>query len=229
MAASTGPPSAVRRRTRRVVGRRRPASSATIPSVSVSRAPVRLPRWFRGSRCRAGSDAHDSVRAAAGPTRNVTAPRTADEAAEDRVAVEVRHAHPVDRSVRRDERGGAGVADQPVVADRSRARRRAFQCAVSSRPSATPNARCETIATAAFGRRSSGRAVRAVPAPASTPGRRGPTPCGDALPAEAGRERSARRRRAPTRTARRATTLQYRATRTPRRNRARTLHRSRGG
>jgi hypothetical protein len=42
----------------------------------------------------------------------------ADQAGEQRVAVEARHAQPVDGSVRGDQRAGASVADEPVVGDR---------------------------------------------------------------------------------------------------------------
>ena len=47
--------------------------------------------------------------------------RTTDEPTEQRVTVEVRCAHPVDRSVGGDERSGARIADEPVVVDRTTA------------------------------------------------------------------------------------------------------------
>ena len=88
----------------------------------------------------------------ASPPRGADAERaragSADETAEERVAVEARHAHPVDGSVGRYKRCRAGVADESVVADLRRSLRRSSHFAVRRRPSAIPNAKCETIATA---------------------------------------------------------------------------------
>ena len=89
---------------------------------------------------------HDPFRAD-GSDPKETGRGPADEAAEDRVAVEAGYAHPVDRSVGRDERGRAGIANESVVADRPASRRGHVNCAFSSRPSAIPNATCDTIAT----------------------------------------------------------------------------------
>ena len=118
------PPSADRRRTSSVVGSRRPATSATIASVRVSRPP-RTAQVVSSVAVCAGSGARRPRRAAAGPTRNVPAVGSADEPAEDGLAVEAGRAEPVDRAVAGDEGRGAGVAEQPVVPDRRRSGTRA--------------------------------------------------------------------------------------------------------
>ena len=110
MTASTGPPSAVRRRTSSVDGRSRPSTSAIIPSVSVEPAAVRSPRRLEGGGAGSVATGDDGRIGPAGPSRNVPAVATANEAAEHGLAVEGGDAHPVDGAVRADQRGRAGVA-----------------------------------------------------------------------------------------------------------------------
>ena len=71
--ASIGPPSAVRRRTRRVVGRKRPPEFGDHPSVERETRAGQTPRWFRASRCRVDSGVRQLSRQASGPTRKVPA------------------------------------------------------------------------------------------------------------------------------------------------------------
>ena len=71
--ASTGPPSAVSRRTSSVAGSRRPATSATMASVRVSRPSPTRPGRLQGGGVAAGTAAATTVAGPRGPTRNVPA------------------------------------------------------------------------------------------------------------------------------------------------------------
>ena len=117
MVTSTGPPSTLKRRTSSVAGRSRPATSATIPSVRVKRASSNAQRCLEGGGVGSVST-HDRGGGRRGPYTVGTCARATDKAPEQRVTIEMRDAHPVDRAVRGNERGGARVADEPVVRDR---------------------------------------------------------------------------------------------------------------
>ena len=102
-----------------LVGSRVPATSAIIASVSVSCPP---------SHCHVVSSvavfgryrrAIDRGRHAPGPSWKLPAFGATDESAEHGLSVEAGDAHPVDGAVGSDERGGAGVADESVVLDRT--------------------------------------------------------------------------------------------------------------
>jgi hypothetical protein len=81
-------------------------------------APVDQPGRLEAGGARPVAAADDGGRAArAQPERAGVGP--ADEAPEDGLAVETGDAHPIDGPVGGDQRGGAGVADQPVVLDGS--------------------------------------------------------------------------------------------------------------
>ena len=73
------------------------------------------------------------------PTEDLTRGWSADQASKDRLTVEGWDAQPVDGSVRRDERRGAGVTDEAVRLDRWEVMTRAVgRHGVSRMPSAMP-------------------------------------------------------------------------------------------
>ena len=78
--------------------------------------------------------------------------RLAEQRGKDRFRIETRQAEPVDRAVARDQRGGVGVADDPVILDRS-----------AHRPSWRPGAPRRTTGSA--GRRPFSGPIPCGPAP----------------------------------------------------------------
>ena len=98
------------------------STSATMPSVSVSRPIVGLPGRLEcgGVGTVAAGDHGGGV---GGGETEASGRRSADQATEHRLPVEAGDAQPVDGAVGADERRGAGVAEQPIVLDRNVAAR----------------------------------------------------------------------------------------------------------
>ena len=96
MVTSTGPPSTLKRRTSSVAGKSRPASFGDHPFSEGQADTIELP--VRLERCGVGSvSTRAGLTGVGGPDAVGACTCAADKAAEQRVAVEVRDAHPVDR------------------------------------------------------------------------------------------------------------------------------------
>ena len=190
---------------------------------------VDVPRSSRGSRCRVGSGGSSRRAGPVGPDAEACPPlgpptRRPNSGSPSKCGTHIQSIEPSDD----DERGGARVADQPVVGDRGGVGR-ACQCAVSSRPSAIPNARCDddrdrrrlgaVVQSEQPGRLEHRGRRRARPFDAM----RGCTPgsSGTRIVSATADVQQAEQRAEPPRRG-------VEQTRTPRRSRARTLPRSRG-
>ena len=99
---------------------------------------VGLPGRLEGGGVRAVAAGHDLGGAVRRAESEASGGRSADQPAEHRLTVEARDAQPVDRTVGADQRGGAGVAEQPVVLDRDGSSRRRLIAAPRRRPRAVP-------------------------------------------------------------------------------------------